>query len=79
MIVILVLGIVAALIGLVLLAAPRRATAFEHRVNSDQANAGIPGFWQGRMNTRMRLGGVIFLVCGVLIVVAAFVGSHQHH
>lgn len=77
MIVILALGIIACLLGGAMLALPGRLGAFEQRVNSARANAAIPGFWHGRMNARMRFAGAIMLVCGVLIIIAAFVGSHH--
>lgn len=77
MFVILGIGVLATLIGLLMLLFPRQITALEQRLNSEHANEAIPGVWRNRMTTRMRLAGALFVICGPLIVLAAFVGANK--
>jgi uncharacterized membrane protein HdeD (DUF308 family) len=71
------LGGALAVVGLLLLAFPTRATELNTRFSTESAKRADPGHWWGRSGARVKAAGIVNLLVGVIVVVAGLAGGHR--
>ena len=71
------LGGLFAVLGLLTLAFPARATDLNTRFSNERARQADSAHWWGRSSARIRFAGVAMLLVGVAVVGAGFIGGHH--